>query len=49
MRYSSLDLNDGAIEAGEADVMTWGVNWYPVPMYVFSVNYVHVWMLMAEL
>ena len=42
MRYSSLDLNDGAIEGGEADSMTLGLNWYPVPMLRFSANYVHV-------
>ena len=42
MRYSSLDLNDGAINGGEADSMTLGLNWYPVPMLRFSANYVHV-------
>lgn len=42
MRYSSLDLNDGAINGGEADSMTLGLNWYPVPMLRFSADYVHV-------
>lgn len=42
MRYSSLDLNDGDINGGEADSMTLGLNWYPVPMLRFSANYVHV-------
>lgn len=42
IRYSSLDLNDGAIEGGEADSMTLGLNWYPIPMLRFSANYVHV-------
>ena len=42
IRYSSLDLNDGAIEGGEADSMTLGLNWYPISMLRFSANYVHV-------
>ncbi|THF71798.1 MAG: porin [Methylophaga nitratireducenticrescens] len=42
MRYSSLDLNDGGINGGEADSMTLGLNWYPVPMLRFSADYVHV-------
>lgn len=42
IRYSSLDLNDGDIRGGEADSMTLGLNWYPVPMLRFSADYVHV-------
>ncbi|WP_417550595.1 OprO/OprP family phosphate-selective porin [Methylophaga sp.] len=42
IRYSSLDLNDGDIDGGEADSMTLGLNWYPVPMLRFSADYVHV-------
>lgn len=42
LRYSSLDLNDGAINGGEADSMTLGLNWYPVPMLRFSADYVQV-------
>lgn len=42
LRYSSLDLNDKLIQGGEIQNMTYGVNWYPVPMLRFSANYIDV-------
>ena len=42
LRYSSLDLSDAGIDGGEADAMTYGVNWYPTPTLRFSANYVDV-------
>lgn len=42
MRYSSLDLNDKLIDGGEIQNITYGVNWYPVPMLRFSANYIDV-------
>lgn len=50
LRYSSLDLNDSGLEpmadwqarGGEIQNMTYGVNWYPVPMLRFSANYIDV-------
>ncbi|MDO8826326.1 OprO/OprP family phosphate-selective porin [Methylophaga sp.] len=42
LRYSSLDLNDKLIQGGEIQNVTYGVNWYPVPMLRFSANYIDV-------
>lgn len=42
VRYSSLDLTDRDIFGGEIQSMTFGVNWYPVPMLRFSANYINV-------
>ena len=42
LRYSSLDLNDKLIDGGEIQNITYGVNWYPVPMLRFSANYIDV-------
>lgn len=41
-RYSSLDLSDQDILGGEIASATLGLNWYPVEMLRFSVNYIHV-------
>lgn len=41
-RYSSLDLNNNSINGGEIQNMTFGVNWYPVPLLRFSANYINV-------
>lgn len=41
-RYSSLDLSDQDIFGGEIDSVTLGINWYPVPMFRFSANYINV-------
>lgn len=40
-RYSTLDLNDGAISGGEQDDWTIGVNWYPNPATRLMINWVH--------
>lgn len=37
-RFSTLDLSDGAIEGGEQDVASIGLNWYPEKRLRFSVN-----------
>ena len=41
-RYSTLDLNSGAIHGGSEDNFTVGVNWYPTPIFKFMANYVKV-------
>jgi phosphate-selective porin OprO/OprP len=41
LRYSSLDLSDGAISGGEQDDISLGVNWYPNPATRLMINYVN--------
>jgi phosphate-selective porin OprO/OprP len=38
-RWSDLDLTDGAIDGGEMQILSLGVNWWPTPWVAFSVNY----------
>jgi phosphate-selective porin OprO/OprP len=40
-RYSSVDLTDGAIEGGEMDDITLGVNWYLNPNTRIMLNYIN--------
>ena len=40
-RYSHLDIADEAVEGGELDDITLGVNWYLNPNTRFMFNYVH--------
>jgi phosphate-selective porin OprO/OprP len=42
-RYSWLDLNSGAIQGGQEQDMTLGVNWFVNPNAIFMVNYVGSW------
>jgi phosphate-selective porin OprO/OprP len=39
LRYSTLDLSDGLVDGGEADVVSVGLNWYPTPTLRFTANY----------
>lgn len=41
-RYSSVDLSDGAIDGGQEDNFTIGVNWYPTTTTRMMLNYVKV-------
>jgi phosphate-selective porin OprO/OprP len=42
LRYSTLDLNDGAVvQGGELDDITLGFNWYFNPNMRLMFNYVH--------
>jgi phosphate-selective porin OprO and OprP len=38
-RYETMDLNDGIISGGEADVFTAGLNWYPTSNTRMMANY----------
>ncbi len=40
-RYSNLDLNSKAIDGGELNDITAGVNWYPNPNMRIMMNYIH--------
>lgn len=42
LRYSSLDLTDGDINGGEAESVTFGLNWFPTAKLRFSLNYVDI-------
>lgn len=42
VRYSTLDLNDGAVRGGDERNVTVGLNWYLRPKVRVMVNYVHV-------
>ncbi len=41
-RYSTINLNDHAINGGELDNITFGLNWFPAPGLRMSANYVRV-------
>lgn len=42
LRFENMDLNDNAIVGGDADVLTAGINWYPVKNLRFMANYATV-------
>lgn len=41
-RFSNVDLTDEDIDGGEADSLTFGVNWFATPNIRFSANYINV-------
>lgn len=42
LRYDTMDLDDGAVQGGQMDTITAGVNWYWRSNFKFMVNYVMV-------
>jgi len=42
-RYSDIDLNDGAVEGGEMQVATLGLNWWLTPFFGVNVGYKYIW------
>ncbi len=39
LRIENMDLNDGGIIGGDGDVLTAGINWYPIKNMRFMANY----------
>ncbi len=42
-RYSTVDLDDGAVSGGQSDVASVGVNWWLTPFFALSANYRYIW------
>jgi phosphate-selective porin OprO/OprP len=42
LRWSELDLTDGAVEGGEMQIASFGVNWWLSPIFNVNFNYRHV-------
>ena len=42
-RWSNVDLNDGAVEGGEMDIASLGLNWWLTPYFSVSLNYRYIW------
>lgn len=42
LRYSAVDLNDGAVAGGHQHDLTFGANWYLTQHFKFQANYVQV-------
>jgi len=38
-RWSSIDLSDGAVDGGEMNTLSLGLNWWPVPTVQANINY----------
>ncbi len=42
VRWSSLDLTDGAVDGGELDILSLGINWWLTPVFNVNLNYRHI-------
>jgi phosphate-selective porin OprO/OprP len=42
-RWSNVDLTDGAIDGGEMDIASLGLNWWLTPYFGVSLNYRYIW------
>ena len=42
-RWSSIDLEDGAVRGGEMDVASLGLTWWATPFFGVSANYRYIW------
>ena len=42
-RYSDINLTDGAIEGGEMQIATLGLNWWLTPFFSLNAGYKYIW------
>jgi len=42
-RWSSIDLSDGAVQGGEMDIASLGLNWWLTPFFGVNANYRYIW------
>ncbi len=42
-RYSNIDLTDGAINGGDMQAVTLGLNWWLTPFFSVNVGYKYIW------
>jgi len=42
-RYSDIDLTDGAINGGEMQIATLGLNWWLTPFFSVNMGYKYIW------
>jgi phosphate-selective porin OprO/OprP len=41
-RWSSIDLSDGAVDGGEMDILSAGINWWLTPTFMLNLNYRYI-------
>jgi len=41
-RFSNIDLTDAAIDGGDMDIMSLGVNWWLTPTFLVNANYRYI-------
>ena len=41
-RWSSIDLTDGAIDGGEMNILSAGINWWLTPTFMLNLNYRYI-------
>ena len=42
IRWSNLDLTDGALEGGDMDILSLALNWYLSPIFIVNLNYRYI-------
>jgi phosphate-selective porin OprO/OprP len=42
-RYSHIDTTDGAIDGGEMQIATLGLNWWLTPFFTVNIGYKYIW------
>jgi len=42
-RFSNVNLTDGAVDGGDMDILSMGLNWWLSPVFNINVNYRYIW------